>query len=501
MGGMTDALGIEHVFVLMLENRSFDHMLGFSAIAGTDAVTGQKTRINGLIGTESNALNGQEYNVSPGADYRMPTDPGHEFPDVLHQLCGLAATYQPGGEYPPVDDSGFVGSYVAGRGAVPGEIMKCYLPEQLPVLNALAQEFVVCDNWHASMPGPTWPNRMFVHAASSGGLDHSPTTAEIAEWEAIDGFGLKNGTVFDALQEKGIPRKLYGGDDFPMVAALKGIHLDDVRHYSLFAGDVAQPNYPDRYIFIEPSYDVLHDYKAGSSQHPLADVTNGEALIKATYEAIRNSPVWGSSILIITWDEHGGFYDHAIPPPAPSPGDTIPGGKYNNNGFTFQQYGPRVPAIVISPLIPKNLVDHRLYDHSCIPKLLESLFGMQPLTARDANAAHLEALVTLSAARADAPETLPAPANSAPLVPSFIATAPAPDVAAESVTRPDDSVDEGNLPAIVHSAMQQDLAVSPPEARSAIVARVASLQIRSDASQYMAEVQQKVRQRRPIAPG
>jgi phospholipase C len=153
-----------------------------------------------------------------------------------------------------------------------------------------------------------------------------------------------------------------------MVAALKGLHLDDIRQYSLFAGDFAQADYVDRYIFIEPSYDVLNNYSDGTSQHPLGDVTKGEGLIKATYEAIRNSAAWNSSVLVIAWDEHGGFYDHGIPPAAPAPGDTAPGAKSNTAGFTFQQYGPRVPAIVISPLIPKNLVDHRLYDHSCIPR-------------------------------------------------------------------------------------------------------------------------------------
>src|SRR5580704_4827837 len=91
---------------------------------------------------------------------------------------------------------------------------------QLPVMHALATEFVVCDNWHASMPGPTWPNRMFIHAASSSGLDHSPSIAEIADWEALAGFSFQNGTIFDALREKGITRRLYGGDDFPMVSAL-----------------------------------------------------------------------------------------------------------------------------------------------------------------------------------------------------------------------------------------------------------------------------------------
>ena len=494
MAGTADALGIEHVFVLMLENRSFDHLLGFSGITGTDAETGTSTQINGLSGTESNSYGGQTYAVSAGADYQMPTDPGHEFAAVLLQLCGADATYQSGGQYPAVDDSGFVASYVASKGQDPGEVMKCYRPDQLPVLNALAREFVVCDNWYASMPGPTWPNRMFVHAASSAGLDHSPQTAEIVEWETLDGLSFKNGTIFDALEKNGITRRLYAGDDFPLVAALKGIHLTDIRQYSLFAGDLAQANYPDRYIYIEPSYDVLNDYKGSTSQHPLADITQGEGLIKATYEAIRNSAVWPTSVLVITWDEHGGFYDHGMPPAAPAPGDTAPGAEYNEYGFTFERYGARVPALVISPLIPRNLIDHRVYDHASIPATVEALFGLSPMTARDAQARRLDSLITLQTPRDDAPLTLPAPAVSGGAL--SVSPAAAAPVALTSVSRPTDSVDDGNLPAVVHAAMQQDLSIRP-EQRQAILSRVASIKTREDARQYMAEVQERVRPYRP----
>lgn len=487
---------IEHIYVLMLENRSFDHMLGFSDLEGTDAATGASTRINGLTGSESNTYKNVEYPVTEGADLVMPADPSHEFPAVVQQLCGPDVQYH-GGAYPPIDNSGFAASYVASGGQDPGEIMKGYASGQLPVLNALAREFVVCDNWHASLPGPAWPNRMFVHAASSGGLEHSPTAAEIAQWEGFSGFPLPKGTVFDRLNAKGIRRRIYGGDDFPMVAALKGIHLSDIRHYSLFAGDLHAPSYADRYIFIEPSYDVLNKYRNGDSQHPLGDVTHGELLIKQTYEAIRNSPVWSSSLLIVTWDEHGGFYDHVRPGPATPPADGAPA-TFNQSGFLFDRYGPRVPALIVSPLIPANLVDHRLYDHASIPATLASVLGFATLTARDANALRLDALCTLPAARGDAPETLPAPAESL-IAPAL--TAPTADLSTATVAAPNETVNEGNLPAVVHSAMQQDMALSPPEARPAIVARVGGLQTRADAFAYLAEVQKKIRPIRAHAGG
>src|SRR5215471_9235695 len=200
----------ERVFVLMLENRSFDHLLGFSGITGTDAETGQTTAVSGLSGSESNLYHGQQYTVSRPADWTMPADPGHEFTDVLVQLCGPGAVYPPGGPYPPVNNSGYVAAYAGSAGgSAPGEIMQCFGPAQLPVLTGLAAEFAVCDGWRASMPGPTWPNRFFMMAASSGGLDHSPSIAQIAEWMTIDGFGFEHGSLFDALSAAGRSWRIY----------------------------------------------------------------------------------------------------------------------------------------------------------------------------------------------------------------------------------------------------------------------------------------------------
>lgn len=486
---------VEHIFVMMLENRAFDHMLGFSEIVGRNAETGGATQVNGLTGSESNVFNSSRYLVSKPANLVMPVDPGHEFTNVLEQLCGQGVNYPHGGAYPAIDKSGFVASYVASGGAAaPGEVMKCFAPEQLPVLVALAEEFAICDNWHASMPGPTWPNRMFVHAASSGGLDHSPSSQEILEWETIGGFQFKAGSIFDALKHKGVSYRLYGGDDFPMVAALKGISLFDIHHYSDLAGDLAKSSFPYSYIFIEPSYDVLNEYRNSTSQHPLTDITLGENLIKETYEAIRKSAVWDTSVLIITWDEHGGFYDHVAPPTAWAPGDSNPNDKYNQFGFTFEQYGPRVPAVVVSPLIPKNTIDHRLYDHASIPATIEAVFGINPLTVRDRQANGPHQLLSLTAPRADAPLTLPSPAGAP--VRAVMTMAP-PDLDTSVASRPDETVDQGTLPAILHAALRQDLEMSPGE-HTQVLKRVESIKTREQARRYLAEVQKKLRQHRTV---
>jgi phospholipase C len=475
---------IEHVFVLMLENRSFDHMLGFSQITGNDASSGQATAINGLTGHEQNFFNGQTGTVSKPAARSMVVDPSHEFDDVLSQLCGPNAKYTSGSPYPPITNSGYMANYAtaclhAKQQRDVSEILQCYDPSQLPVLNALAKEFAVCDNWHASIPGPTWPNRMFIHAASSGGLEHSPTVADIVRWETVAGFAFKNGTIFDRLTAKGLTRRLYAGDDFPMMAGLKGIHLSDIRHYSHFATDLQGP-FTDDYIFIEPSYHLQSDYKGSTSQHPLDDVALGEGLIKNTYEAIRNSPLWEKSLLILTWDEHGGFFDHSIPPAAVPPGDTLPNTGNNQSGFTFDQYGPRVPAIVISPWIPKNIIDHRLYDHSSVPATLEALFELQALTERDRKANNLLPLLSLSSPRTDTPAELPSPANG-------VAALSSPQVQNTTATRPLDSMNEGNFPSIIHAAMRQQLEINPAD-RDQILAKVSGLKTRADAAQYLSSV-------------
>jgi phospholipase C len=495
---------IKHVFVLMLENRSFDHMLGFSGITGADAVTHTPTKINAPSLGASNSWNGIAYPVSPPAVDPMKTDPYHEFTDVLEQLCGAAATYPPGGPYPPINNTGFVSNFaVDAKSSSPGDVMKYFTPPDLPVLSTLAQEFAVCDSWYCSLPGPTWPNRFFALGASAAGLDHSPTNEETVLWQTVDGFKFQNGSIFDAGKEflffkRKLNWRIYAGNIiFTLAHALKGIHIWDITRYSKFAQDVQDPNYSAQFTWIEPNYGhVTSDYVGGNSQHPLDGVTGGEALIKATYEAIRNSPLWKSSMLIITWDEHGGFFDHVAPPRAIPPGDKPQFNGANRYGFPFDQYGPRVPALVISPLIPPNTIDHRTYDHSTLLATVERLFNLRPLTARDASAADLRSLASLTSPRSDAPASIA-------LQPEFEAAhqrvvLDTLETEIPPATRANESIEtDRNLPGFLYLAARTDMELPPKELTPVEhVTRVRELAggilTRGDARAYFEEVRTKM---------
>ena len=413
----------KYVFVLLLENRSFDHILGFSQIQGTDPSTGNPTQINGLT-NQSNTYNSVTYPATNNAPFQIGADPPHEFLDVFTQIYGPDAKYDSTTINTLTKNmSGFVDSFMtttsADEGAMDkltkkqdsaGTIMQAYdTKTQLPVIYSLASEFCVCDYWFSSLPGPTWPNRFFVHGASSMGLDCSPTDKQMAVWDTLDGFKYTNGSIFDSLTSAKIPWRIYGGSSqpeegsLPIVASLKGV----TKWYSFdtFAEDINN-DYDAEYTFIEPNYGSIlnNTYEGGTSQHPVDDVRGGEMLLKNLYETLRASPIWFQSLLIVTYDEHGGFYDHVTPGATVAPGDSL---EYSQYGFDFTQLGVRVPAILISPLLPKNLVDHTQYEHASILAFLEKLFSLKNLNQRDLNANEFSKLFTLTAARTDTPETLP----------------------------------------------------------------------------------------------
>jgi phospholipase C len=497
---------INHIFVLMLENRAFDHMLGFSGLSGTDAVTGGPTTIEGLS-AQSNEWGGQIFPATSGADWVMTIDPGHEFKDTLIELCRDPETNPSPvypdpitGGYPPITNAGFAASFASPpHSGDPAQIMKCYSanePKQVPVITALASEFAVCDHWFSALPGPTWPNRFFIHAASSGGLDDSPSTLASVAGELINGYKFDNGTIYDLLDAEALGWTIYTGDALPQSFAISGMNLAALEgHFSSyddFRSDLSDPEYSTAYAFIEPNYGhdiIASNYKCGNSQHPLDDITRGEKLIKDVYEALRNSPHWEDSLLIVTYDEHGGFYDHVAPPAGVPPGDSVTDPANNMNNFKFDQLGVRVPAIVVSSRIPRGVIDHRTYDHTSALRTLEDVFTLDPLTNRDAVARSLTPLLTLAQPRNDAPTSLPNAADSGitecddpPLQPSASALSDSP-----TLRQPPDSSMRGFL----HIALLRDLFMSDPGQKDAIVARFRKLETRAQGFVYLEDVRRR----------
>ena len=498
---------ITHVFVVMLENHSFDNMLAMSGIKGITAATT----------SDSNSYNGKTYYVQSSAPLSLPTDPGHEFLDVVEQLGGQGAKWTPGGPFPPIDNSGFVANYATttseGTGLPPpqdfGDVMASFAtPTQLRVLYQLATEFALCDQWFSSLPGLTWPNRFFVHGASSSGLDANPSNIQIGEWEAGEGFKYPNGSIYDALRGADIPYCFYRDSDawgyslysddplngsvlgsVPQVTSLNGVTWLEINSLRQFASDLQGP-YPYPYTFIEPHYGEVVDntYKGGSSQHPMDDVYGGEHLLASVYAAIRNSPYWDTSLLIITYDEHGGLYDCVAPGPAPAPGDN-PNYGYNVNGFNFDQYGARVPAIVVSPLIAAGTVDHTLYDHSSVPKTLEDMFGLKPLTQRDAAANNVLHLLSLTTPRTDCPTSLNSPA------PLLKAARPRMTAQERALNDAQPVPQSGNAVGALQNLLKAEIELSartPPEI-AAIKARFEAIRTRGQARAYAASVMEKIR--------
>jgi phospholipase C len=199
----------------------------------------------------------------------------------------------------------------------------------------------------------------------------------------------------------------------------------------------------------------------------------------------------------VTWDEHGGFYEHVPPGPTAAPGDNSLTSPLNKYGCTFAQLGVRVPAVIVSPLTPHNLVDHRIYDHSSVPATLEAIFGLTAITNRDAQANNVSKLVTLSSPR-PAPETLPSPVSEGAQCPFPNPSAPVMAALAPNTTgliaRPLESPNEENLPGFLNIAQRVDLELSPPQLRAGVTAKHRlSLSTRANAAAYLEEVRMKAR--------
>lgn len=483
---------IKHVFVLMLENHSFDNVFAGAKIPGLQVATD----------AEYNLYRGAQFHVGGGAPNSMPTDPGHEFQDVVEQLCGKGVQIS-NGVYPPINNSGFAYNYATstseGTGQPPydqiGDIMLHFdTKKDLPPTYQLATEFAVCDHWFSPLPGPTWPNRYFIHGGSSAGLDHSPSNEEMAWWETVEGFAYENGSIFDRLNEKGKSWNIYIDDgkyragSVAQASSIANIHHAKIGWLSSLLSRLKSNSYTTEYTFIEPNYgDIISGtYQQGSSQHPMDGMQGGEALIKKVYEAIRNSNIWEQSLLVITYDEHGGFYDSVKPPPAVPPGDKTMEKGFNQFGFKFDRYGVRVPAVVISPYIKKGTISHTTFDHTSVIATLRKVFDIGHLTNRDLKANELTPLLTLSEARKDCPKTLENP----------VGQAPATTLTPEELGRLDqESLPEsGNIVGFMFILLKTKIEMSDgtPETRAKLIEEFKAVKTRGQARAYAQDVAARV---------
>ncbi|MEV8527370.1 alkaline phosphatase family protein [Streptomyces sp. NPDC052000] len=396
---------IDHFVVLMLENRSFDHMLGFLYTdQGNHSPSGQP--FEGLTGQESNPDgNGGRTAVfridpaRPGAYFMPGANPGEGYRPTNNQLFG---TPTPTTATPVATNEGFVTDFAAtlpqriqhGQHVYPGttanDIMGCFTPEALPVLSGLARGYAVCDHWYSSVPTETLPNRAFACAGTSQGhMDDNTHTFTCP-------------SIFGRLDDSKIDWSVFGYHAQPLTRGnFPDIAQADERHFGKFIDfkNAAAAGSLPGFTFLEPAW-----ASTGNSQHPNYDVALGEQLIHDVYQALHDGPGWAKTLLVITYDEHGGCYDHVAPPSGATPPDDAVG----EFGFDFTRFGVRVPTVLVSPLIQPGTVfrvpeDGVPLDHTSLLKTVEQRWNLPPLTARDRAAPGIGDVLTLNQPRTDDP--------------------------------------------------------------------------------------------------
>jgi len=393
---------IKHIVVVMLENRSFDQMLGFLY---ADKNGPRDQPFEGLTGGESNpddaghAVPVFKITHDSPHPYLMPgADPGEGFHNTNLQLFGDFDV--PEGS--KATNQGFVVNFKAAiaydqsKGfkdslpdTRPSDVMGMYTPEMLPIMSALAKGFAVCDHWFASAPTQTIPNRAFAAAGTSQGhLDNH-----------VKLFTCPS--VFGKLSDSNRDWAIFGYNsdpltrlDFPDTQSAPNEHFGHFRDFQKRARAGTLPEYS----FLEP--DWLPD---GNSQHPNYDVAAGEKLLHDIYYALRShKKAWEDTLLVITYDEHGGNYDHVAPPTDATPPDNSVG----EFDFDFKRFGVRVPAILVSPRVAAGTVfraKQGTIDHTSLIKTVCARWDIQPFTERIKAAPDLGDALTLEKPRQDDP--------------------------------------------------------------------------------------------------
>jgi phospholipase C len=368
--------GIKHVVLLLLENHSFDQMLGAlqQVVPEVDGVT------PALAVTRSNlTLAGTAIYQHETSERQMAFDPRHEHVNAMAQIKD--------------HNSGFVSDFQNAyknqlSQADLQDVMGYYPLDFLPALHRLGREFTICDRWFASLPGPTWPNRFFALSGTCAGQPLMPSGAAMLQlhWYTEQ----TQPTIFSRMTEREVPWRIYHYD-FPCSLVLtQQRQPGNLAHYSAindFFSDAAgkESDFP-AFTFIEPQYFGVSQ----NDDHPPHNVMKAEKLIADVYNAIRSNPdLWESTLMIVAYDEHGGFYDHVDPPPTIAPDE-------KTANWSFNQLGVRVPALLISPRC-KQRVEHTQFDHTSVLRYLQDKWSLGPLGQRALRANSIGCAVSANA--------------------------------------------------------------------------------------------------------
>jgi phospholipase C len=368
--GMANLQKIDHIVVLMLENRSFDHMLGYLSLEG------ERDDIDGLREEFANDHHGCSYPVGHLETTAIPDDPDHSARSVDLQVGGGKM-------------NGFVASYAdtLSRHGVqdgdPGRVMGYYNAADVPVYDHLARHFTVCDHWFSSVPGATWPNRLY---AISGRAARSrddlpphipPMYNQPSFVRHLDAHGVtwrwysfEVGTLrlADAHYALGHHDRFafFSKENLNWKAALE-VRIDP--EAASFLGDAARGTLPS-VSWIDPNFSNFNPIGfQPNDDHAPADITDGQELVLAVYHALATGLQWDKTMLVIFYDEHGGFYDH-VPPPAAA----------DDNRRMFGRYGVRVPALIVSPWTEPGSVSTTVFDHTSIIKTILLRFAPDALS-------------------------------------------------------------------------------------------------------------------------
>ena len=367
---------IDHVVVVMMENRSFDNLVGWLYQGGAERPRhnipfADPPTYDGLTkGKYWNAYKGEKYYTTESAEtFTVPTpDPKEQFRYMSQQIFGTMTPKE--GQEATME--GFVLDYATVKDIKqPQSIMQCYSPGQVPVLSALARNYATCDRWFGSVPCQTWPNRAFAHAGTSCGRVNNLDKDEDDDYSIPDPrYYASAKTLLNYLQEIGVSWKVYSeAQDHLPVPSLTRLQFlfrvgdrqfdPNFQNFSQLKKDAASGNLP-AYSFVEPNF-FADDF------HPPHSVRDGDRFLHDVWQAVSRGKNWKTTLLIITFDEHGGCYDH-VPPPwtAVKPDETKP-----QKPFGFNRYGVRVPTILASPFIEPGTVfragePENEYDHTSV---------------------------------------------------------------------------------------------------------------------------------------